>query len=72
MLNIRTLLNINIITHFQSQIYQADEILKELQPGDEDQFGKNIPAAVKGALDDIDEKFMQHNGISKIVDITSR
>ena len=33
---------------------------------------ENIPAVVKGALDDIDEKFMQHNGISKIVDITSR
>ena len=57
---------------FQSQIYHADEILKSLQPVDEDQSGKNILAAVKGALDDVDEKFMQHNGISKIVNITGR
>ena len=33
---------------------------------------ENIPAAVKGALDDIDEKFMQHNGISETVGITRR
>ena len=37
---------------------------------DLEQFVGNIPAAVKGALDDIDEKFMQHDGISNIVDIT--
>ena len=66
MLNIRTLLNVNIITHFQSQIYQADEIMKELQPGDVHHCAENITVTVKGALNDIDEKFMQHNGISKI------
>ena len=33
---------------------------------DLEQSVENIPAAVKGALDDIDEKFKQHNGISKI------
>ena len=54
-----------IVPRFQSQINHADEILKKLQPGDEDQ-SENIPVAVKGALDDIDEKFMQHNGINKI------
>ena len=64
--------NINIVNRLQSQVYQADEILKKLLPGDEDKSIENIPAAVKGALDDMDEKFMQHNGISKIVDITSR
>ena len=53
---------------FQSQINHAAEILKKLQPGDEDQCVGNIPAAVKGALDDLDEMFMQHNGIRKIVD----
>ena len=56
----------------QSQVYQADEILKILLPGDEDKSIENIPAAVKGALDDIDQKFMQHNGINKLVNITSR
>ena len=56
---------------FQSQINPAADILKKLQPGDEDQSVKNIPAAVKGALDDIDEKFVQHNGIGKTVDISS-
>ena len=56
----------------QSQVYHTDEILKNLQPGDEDKSVENIPAAVKGALDDIDEKFMQHNGIRNFVDITSR
>ena len=50
----------------QSQIYPADEIIKKLQPEDEYQSFETIPAAVKGALDDVDEKFMQHNGISKI------
>ena len=64
--------NINIVPRFQSQIYLADEILKQLQPGDVDQSGENIPAAVKGTLDDIDEKFMQHNDISKMVGITRR
>ena len=43
---------------FQSQLYHADGILKQLQHGDEEQSVENIPAAVKGALDDIDEKFM--------------
>ena len=72
MLNPRTFMKYRfIVPRFQSQINHANEILKKLQPGDEDQSVKNIPAAVKGALDDIDEKFMQHNGISKIVDITS-
>ena len=33
---------------------------------DLEQSVKNIPAAVKGALDIIVEKFMQHNGISKM------
>ena len=47
-------------------MYPADESLKKLQPGDEEQSFENIPAAVKGALDDIEEKFMQHNDISKI------
>ena len=41
--------NINILLRFQSQIFHAEEILKQLQPGDEDQSGENIPAAVKGA-----------------------
>ena len=55
----------NIVPCFQSQIYNADEIMKK-------QSVENILSAVKGALDDIDEKFMQHNDISKLVDITSR
>ena len=45
--------------------------MKKLQPGNEDHPVENVPAAVKGALDDIDEKFMQHNGIGKTVDILS-
>ena len=72
MLNPRLFMNYRfIVLRFQSQINHADEIMKKLQPGDEDQSGKNIPATVKGALYDIDEKFMQHNGISKIVDTSS-
>ena len=51
---------------FQSQIYHANQVMEKLQPGDVEQSVGNFPAAVKGALDDIDQKFMQHNDISKI------
>ena len=54
-------MNINIVLRFQFQINHADEILKKLQPEDENQSVANILAAVKGALDDIHEKFMQFN-----------
>ena len=71
MLNPCTFMNINIVPRFQSQLNHTNEILKKLQPGDEVQSFKNIPAAVKGASDDIDEKLMQHNDINKIVDIAN-
>ena len=54
-----------IVLYFQSQIFNTDEIVKK-------QCVENIPSAVKGELDDIDEKFMQHNDISNLVDVTSR
>ena len=54
-----------IVLYFQSQIFITDEIVKK-------QCVENIPLAVKGALDDVDEKFMQHNCISKLVDTTNR
>ena len=41
-------------------------MVKKLQPGDVNQSVETITVTVKGVLDDIDEKFMQHNGISKV------
>ena len=47
-----------IVPCFQSQIYPPDEIVMKLEPRDVNQSVGNIPAAVKGALDDTDEKLM--------------
>ena len=49
----------NIFPCFQSQISNANEIMKK-------QSVEDIPSAVKGELVYIDEKFMQHNDIIKI------
>ena len=38
---------------------------------DLEQSVENIRAAVKGALDDLDEKFKQHIGIINLEDVTS-
>ena len=49
----------NIFPCFQSQISNANEIMKK-------QSVEDIPSAVKGELVYIDAKFMQHNDIIKI------
>ena len=40
--------------------------MNELQPGYVDHSAENITVTVKGVLDDIEKKFMHHNGTSKV------
>ena len=60
-----------LFSHFQSQINDAGtgELKVAVNTCQSEDPAKvvteNNPTAVKGALDDIDEKLMQHNGISK-------
>ena len=55
---------------FQSQIYSAEEVVKNLQPGDMEQSAEVITVRIKGVLDDVDMKFLQRNGSYKLLEVS--